>query len=120
MLPERRGSASRAAGCEGWREGGALIFLFSECVRFCFGPSVTRERERERERDERARSGKRKGKRSGLKDEFFFLASVAARTVHSFAFFPFSLLLPLGCMHPPLNRTGSLCAEVRACVCLAL
>ena len=54
MLPERRGSASRAAGCEGGREGGALIFLFSECVRFCFGPSVTRERERERERGESA------------------------------------------------------------------
>ena len=116
MLPERRGSASRAAGCEGWREGGACFLSAFVSVLV----PVLREKERERERDERARSGKRKGKRSGLKDEFFFLASVAARTVHSFAFFPTFWLLPLGCMHPPLNRTGSLCAEVRACVCLAL
>ena len=57
MLPERRGSASRAAGYEGWREGGALIFCFLSASVSVLVP-VLREKERERER-ERGESAQR-------------------------------------------------------------
>ena len=52
MLPERRGSASRAAGCEGWREGGACFLSAFVSVLV----PVLREKEREREREMRERA----------------------------------------------------------------
>lgn len=82
-----------------------LLSLFFPPFFLC----VKEERERERDGAQQQKGKKGEGeKRSGLQEWPALLSNL----VTSFHFS--RSWLPLWLMHPPLNRTGSLCAEVCA------